>query len=382
MKSILVCLFSLAHLAGGMYYSHRIKALGTDLAWLIPDFQTDLYQDPQILSGRTIGLGFDEQASTPLNAIFTSSRFGMITRLWFEYKGEQEAGYPGLQNTRDYFLQLNDLWMLKIKDEVWNIYNDVSLNRFEINSTQASDDHLLQTLEYFIKTQTSMNTGSLKIDFKIAVGFYEHVDQYAHTNIYNQRIGIPSGRIGLFYSRVPAHNLFIRWYISLGGPISRTEIDSLPYSIYDDLADHERRIKYFGNTLIAKAAWARAWPLARQSFFVLGIRNDFIFQPVNNYATGNDLQAIVYRLKIPLAIEYLINPVYVRIGAGLVYGLETSKESNNTGLVKEQTAHQLKYVYSFGLGWRLNEYLTIDLYNQEYLERLSSWSININCVLQ
>lgn len=380
MRHFLVCLVLLITSTYALQFSSRIKALGTDFAWLIPDYQTDLYRNPQMLSEKMLGIAYDESEPTPLSITLGSQRIGVFARYWLEYNYELESDYPGWQSTEDYSIHFEDLWMLRIKDDVWNFYNDGCISRYELDNAQTFNNYLLKDLEYFIRAQTSFNIGKLNIDLKIAAGFYERTEQYNLIDTYNQRIGITSGRIGLYYTGIPQPNRFTSWYLTFGGPISRAEISSLPYSIYSDLADHERKLKYFGHTFTSRVGWAKAWPLSNKSFAVIGLVDDFLFQPTHSHITGNDLQAITNSLRIPLAVEYLISKVYLRFGTNFVYDFARLKESNITGLIQEDIAHEFGYNYSFGIGWQPNKNLSIDLHNQKYLNILSNWSIYIKYV--
>ncbi|MGB3477728.1 MAG: hypothetical protein WBB67_01050 [bacterium] len=375
MKQLLIGIILLVCLANGLQYSPRIKALGTDFAWLVPDYETDLYQNPQISSKKMLGIAYDAISCKPLSIFLSSNRIGVRAKYWVDYQYEFFRNYPGWQKYSIYF---EDLWLLKVKDEVWNLFNDGIINRYE--HEDASLYHLVKGLEYFIGSQTSFNIGKLNIDLKIAAGFYERVEKWNIAKIYSQRVGIPSGRIGLFYTNASQVNRFTSWFVDIGGPITTAGIKSLPYSIYLDLGDYERELKYFANTFTTRIGWAKALPMGEKSFAVIGLRNDFLYQPTQDFSTGNDLQAFTNSFRIPLAVEYLINKVYLRFGTRFCYNYKNLRESTDTGLVSGHISHRLSYSYSFGLGWHPNQHLSIDLDNYEYLTNLSYWSIYIKCV--
>lgn len=380
MKHVSVCIILLICLANAVEFSSRIKALGIDFAYLVPDYETDLYRNPQILGGKIIGIAYDESETTPINIILSSPRIGFLSRYWLEYEYEFDGGSSFWQSTRDYALHFKDLWMIRVKDDVWNIYNDGFIRHYEIDYAQTYNNYLLKNLEYFLGTQTSFNIGKLNIDLKAAVGFYERVDQYDLIDTYNQRIGIPSGRIGLYYSSISHGNQFLSWFLDFGGPISRADINSLPYSIYSDLWEMERKLKYFGHAFTSRVGWAKAWPLADKGFVVIGLRDEFLYQPTHDYITDYALKAFMNRISLPLAIEYLINKFCLRCGTSFSYDFEKFTQSNDTGLVREYVSHEIDYSYSFGIGWQPCRKLMVDLYNQEYLHALSNWSIYIKYV--
>ncbi len=380
MKRLLIGIMLLVCLVNGLQYSTRIKALGTDFAWLIPDYETDLYQNPQIFNKKMLGIAYDVTSAQPLNIVLSSNRIGVHAKYWLEYEYELEPSYFGWQSIEDYSLYFQDLWMLRVKDEVWNVFNDGIINRYEWQNAQSYNNYVMKGLEYFIGSQTSFNIGKLNINLKIAAGFYERLEEQNLSEIYSQRVGIPSGRIGLFYTNASQPNKFTSWFLDFGGPITTAEIRSLPYSIYLDLRDHERELKYFANAFTTRIGWAKALPIADRSFAVIGLRNDFLYQPTRDFSTGNDLQAITNSFRIPLAIEYLINKVYLRFGTIFFYNYKDLKESTDTGLVNRHISHSLNYSYSFGLGWQPNQYLSIDVNNYGYLNHLDHWSIYIKYV--
>ncbi len=380
MKQLLIGTMLLVCLVNGLQYSTRIKALGTDFAWLIPDYETDLYQNPQIFNRKMLGIAYDATSAQPLSIFLSSNRIGVHAKYWLEYEYELEPSYIGWQSIEDYSLYFQDLWMLRVKDELWNLFNDGIINRYEWQNAQSYNNHVIKGLEYFIGSQTSFNIGKLNINLKIAAGFYERFEQRDLIEIYSQRVGIPSGRVGLFYTSASQANRFTSWFVDFGGPITTAEIRSLPYSIYIDLGDHEKELKYFASAFTARIGWAKTLPIADRSFAVIGLRNDFLYQPTRDFSTGNDFQAFTNSFRIPLAVEYLINKVYLRFGTRFFYNYKDLRESTDAGLVNEHMFHSLNYSYSFGLGWQPNQYLSIDVNNYEDLTDLDHWSIYVRYV--
>ena len=161
MKQCAMCMFFTIVFANAIEVSSRIKALGTDFAWLIPDYQTDLFRNPQILCEKTLGIGYDNNTYTPLSFTGSSRRFGILARYWFEYDYELDRPYPGWQSTEEYSFYFQDLWMVKIKDDIWNLYNDGFISRYEIDNWQTHNNYLQKDLEYFIGAQTSFFIGKI-----------------------------------------------------------------------------------------------------------------------------------------------------------------------------------------------------------------------------
>jgi hypothetical protein len=109
-------------------YSVRIKALGTDFAYLIPDYETDLYQNPQLLGTQLAGISFEPDLNEPVTARILFKRFGVCGSCWGSYSDHQSSAYT----TTNKHLYINDLWMLDLRgkvwkflaDDVWHWYND------------------------------------------------------------------------------------------------------------------------------------------------------------------------------------------------------------------------------------------------------------------
>jgi len=66
MVKLTVFFFLFVRLSYGIEYSLRIKALGTDFAYLVPDYETDLYQNPQLLGEKLTGVCFEPDLNEPL----------------------------------------------------------------------------------------------------------------------------------------------------------------------------------------------------------------------------------------------------------------------------------------------------------------------------
>ncbi len=375
MNRLLIILLVIICFAHAIEYSHRIQALGTDFAYLVPDYETDLYRNPQLLTQKLAGISYDANSSEPLTLIFSSNRFGIYGKYWPSYSYKlisTENGWTGLKSSTFY---VEDLWMLKIKNEVWNIYNEGYFSRDEYFTSDGYNS-LTKMFEYIIKAQTSYNIGkSFNIDIKAAAGFYERISQTDYYDIYNQRVGLLTGRIGLFYRNNPLENKFTSWFIDLGGPITTSEIRALPYSIYADMYEYERKLKYFANTFISRISWAKGLPINDKSFVVIGWHDDFLYQRAEQTDTNITLCGIRNTLSFPLAVECVINKFSLRFGTKLCYEYEYLKESSNTAIVSQDISHQINYDYSFGLGWQPNEHFVIDLYNNSDLANLRNWSI-------
>ena len=78
MNKYLVVLLAFASLCFAMQYSLRIQALGTDFAYLIPDYETDLYHNPNLMGEKLNGISYEPGLSAPVTMRVLTKRFG-----WF-----------------------------------------------------------------------------------------------------------------------------------------------------------------------------------------------------------------------------------------------------------------------------------------------------------
>ncbi|GAI26330.1 unnamed protein product, partial [marine sediment metagenome] len=59
MNRLLIILLVIICFAHAIEFSQRIQALGTDFAYLIPDYETDLYRNPQLLDRGLTGITYE-----------------------------------------------------------------------------------------------------------------------------------------------------------------------------------------------------------------------------------------------------------------------------------------------------------------------------------
>ncbi len=397
MNRLLIILLVIICFAHAIEFSQRIQALGTDFAYLVPDFETDIYRNPQLLGEGLIGIIYEPQprdiyyrliyappyvanislpySYPPLTLICLSKRFGIYGKYWPSYSYDLSPSSYGWNSLTSYSFRFQDLWMFKIKKLVLNIYNDGYFSKIEYLNSNNSNS-LDKRFSYLFKVQYAFNIGKFyDLDIKVGAGFYERTTQTDYYDTYNQQIKIPTAQISLFYRNSPFANKFTSWYISLGGPVSTTEIDSLPHSIYSNLSENEHETIFFANTFMSKCGWATGLPINDKSFVAIGISEDFTYQKANEESMANDLQAINNEISLPVGIEYNIKQISIRLGAKLNYVVESIQEWQTDTLVNEEINHIVNYNYSFGIGWQPNEHFVIDLYNNSDLANLRNWSI-------
>jgi hypothetical protein len=343
----------------GIEYSLRIKALGPDFAYLIPDYETDLYQFPNLYNrdNRFIGIVPKDQFSIKL----TTSRFGLLSQFW----GESRISlYPRV--FKYYRLTLNDLWLWDARkllpsfmNDVWNITNDLYWDKAQYNGFDCTQN----SIHYLFGIPASDNIGKY-FDFYgfVVTGF--HSDQFQNNEIKNDRLLlIVSGKLGISYRNSWADNDFISGYLEIGGPVTNTEIDDLGWSFMSEkVPDNSVFLSYFLNTFNSKIGLARAVPITSQSFFAFGIRNQLRYQRMmeqDNFYLLTDIRNIS---SLPLAIEYQINAISIRLGADFTCSALKRMSQFHDVYILNNSNLQLGWATSCGLGWRISPKFNVDFY--------------------
>lgn len=388
MQKLVVSFFAFICFTYGIEYSLRIKALGTDFAYLIPDYETDLYQNPQLLGEKLSGISFEPYSNEPLSIRFLFKRFGLCGKYWGGYLSQKEPYSSDISNK---YIYINDLWMLDLRgkiwkflaNDVWNWYND---GTYEIYNKyrQAEYYDSTRTIKYIFSVNGSNKLGRiLALHYKVCAGIYNGYRNYRYYSDqinYDRWLIITTGKIGLYYRNADIKNKFTSWYLEVGGPVSTAEIDALPYSILSHLSDGleiEPIHTFITRNLVSKIAWAKGIPLDSNSFVAIGLRNDFVFQRADSEDVNININRrdIENTLTLPIAIEYTINKVALRFGTKLFYTIKNNKEWNYDSTLVYNNEHELNFGYSFGLSWQPDEHWTIDLYNKSDVSSLYNWAI-------
>jgi len=382
-KKLFTLFFVFVGLTCGIEYSLRIKALGTDFAYLIPDYETDLYQNPQLLGEKLTGVSIESGLNEPLTMRFLFKRFGLCGKYWGSYYSEKDA-YYGLTNSTHIYI--NDLWLLDLRgkiwkflaDEVWNWYNDLFYNVYD-RYYNSYDYHYDRIVKYLFSANGANRLHRLiSLQYRTCGGVLHHYEQhkyYSNEFWYEHRLVLISGKIGVFYRNVDATNHFTSWYVEISGPVSASEIDTLPYSLFSDLYYSDFRVSYFAKTFIGKIGWAKAIPIDNNCFVAIGFREYFLLQRTDRGDTNIELRGIRNILSLPIAMEHVIGKITLRIGTKLFYTVDNNKEWNSDSTLVYTNEHKLNFDYSFGLSWQPDEHWTIDLYNNSDLSSVKSWAI-------
>lgn len=373
-------------------HSMRIKSLGTDFAYLIPDYETDLYNNPYNIGTSLVGISYDPHASMPLKGIVLSKRFGWYGKYWGSSTYHLHDTQYGWESSKSYRIDFEDLWMLdmrghiwKIFEDVWHLYNDGYYTRQEYqNSNNLGSCQEIFAL--FLKAQGEALSVSEKLKVHMMAGgaYYYQGEQERDWYTVDQLFFIPSARIGLFYRNSPTPNEFTSWYIDIGGPRSTKEIDNLPYSIFmrawDDISAIQSVLG--ANALIAKLAWVKGFPLQNKGFFAIGLRDSVLYQKMEHAQADTTMCYLQNRFSIPCAVEYTINTVSLRIGTVFYYQYTNRKKEDGDTIFIHEITHTPHYSYSFGLGWEPVDRFHIDVhYRHRYYFDLRDWKLYLRYML-
>lgn len=388
MQKSFVLFFAFICFTYGIEYSLRIKALGTDFAYLIPDYETDLYQNPKLLGEKLSGISFEPDLDEPLTMRFLFKRFGLCGKYWGSFLNQKEAYSPLINNK---YIYIKDLWMLDLRgkiwrflaNDVWNWYND---GIYEINNSywQAEYYDSTRTIKYIFSVNGSNKLGRiLALHYKVCAGIYHGNRNYRYyfdQINYDRWLIITTGKIGLYYRDTDIKNKFTSWYLEVGGPVSTSEIDTLPYSILSHLSDGleiEPIHTFITRNFVSTIAWAKGIPLDDNSFIAIGLRNVFVFQRADSEDVNINInrRGIGNTLTLPIAIEYKINKVALRFGTKLFYTINNNKEWNYDSTLIYTDEHDFNFGYSFGLSWQPDEHWMIDLCNNSDVLSINSWAI-------
>lgn len=376
--------FVLVCLTYGIEHSLRIKSLGTDFAYLIPDYETDLYQNPQLLGEKLSGISFEPGLNEPLTMRFLSRRFGLCSKYWGSYYSEKHS-YYGLTNCK--YININDLWMLDLRgkiwkflaDEVWNWYNDLFYNVYD-RYYNSNDYHYNRMVKYLFSANGANRLHRLiSLQYRTCGGILNHYEinkYYSDKSICEHWLLLISGKLGVFYHNAEASNHFTSWYAEIGGPVANSEIDALPYSVFSDLSqDFDFRYTYFAKTFVGKIGWAKAIPINNNSFVAIGLCEHFLLQRTDRADTNIELRGLRNVLSIPIAMEYKVGKITLRTGTKVFYTINSNREWNSDSTLIYINEHKLNFGYSFGLSWQPDKHWAIDLYNNSDLSSINSWAI-------
>jgi hypothetical protein len=392
MRRLLILTLYLCCSAAALDYSHRIKALGTDFANLIPDYETDLYCNPYFLDRNTAGISFEPSSyyvyrlyqygyfaveQMPLTLRLMTDRLGLMGRYWVNYSHNLEPAAYGWYSSTYKSFRLNDLWMYRAGKTAINLYNDLDYSKITY-LTSTNSESAENKIEYIAKTQVSLPIRKrLRLDLKLGYGFYENSNEIDNTEIYKQRIDLGLFRIGLYCRNISSADNFTSWYFDVGSPMTNTEIDSLPYSVYSHLADSEAEFALFAQTLIARFGIVRALPVTERGFVATGIKNTFSYQTTEDLTETLDLRGIQNTISLPLGVEYRINTVALRFGARFHYDFKSLRAADDNESWNQTIRHEFGYDYSFGIGWQPHKNLVLDIYNDGSLGYIKDWALYV-----
>lgn len=376
MKKLLILFYLLLNIGYGIDCSLRIRSLGTDFINLIPDYESDLFLDPNIYSrdNKLVGISYFpwEWEYNPLTLRLLTSRFGLMGKYWGDYYNISYS--PDYGNRTRFFAR--DLWMWDARQllpgflsQVWNITNDLDFYKIEYSGCSNT------RIKYLFGGPGATNIGRYFKSYNHALlGFYRDLYRgYAVDT--DQLLIIITGKTGLSFRNTLAKNDFISAYIEIGGPTSIADIEALPFSPLLKMSGNDGLLNtYFCNALIATAAFGKGFPISEKGFIAVGFRDRFIRQRFAEYDTSFHLSAINNSTSIPIGLEYGIGQINFRLGTRLLYYIYYQSRYHEE-VFDMNIYHTLSWSTSFGIGWRPQPKLNIDFYNRSDLLDVRYWGL-------
>ncbi len=380
---VLVLSFFLG-LGMALEYSMRMQALGTEFAYLIPDYETDLYLNPNLLGEKLTSVTVEPRALLPLAFRALRSRFGYGGKMGgssehYRDMSEHEWSETDVAYRDFWFVDLRGCLPRFLASDVWNIYNDaVFYTHYDLWNTSAYDS--TTKIEYLGVTKEATPLGeNWNLIYQVGAGPYYYNKRAGGGQIrdaYRQWILISSGRVGLYYRNAGYGDKLTSLYIDIGGPISRAEINSLPYSVYLSVPRESGTWpRVFARALTPRIGFASSISYG-PGFLALGVCDRVVLQKTENLQANWPLQAVENKLALLAALEWTFNRLFLRVGTAFAYEMSFRREGKGSSMARYDD-HRLSLRNSFGLGWRPADNLTIDLVNSGDLSYIGSWAITI-----
>lgn len=358
-------------------YSSRIMALGFNLAYLVPDYETDLFNNPQLLGTKVSGISYNPNEGALWRLAYLSSGFGVYARYWPLYFATFDSTSNEWGRDRHIRLSVRDLWMVKIGSYIVNLSND---GYFDVDEGESHDTQYSMNFaaDYYVRSQVAFNLGeNYYLDIKAGVGFNAWIQKRGTSLAWSPRVISPTGCIGVYKKDITTSNDFRTYFLSVGGPVARCDESLLPGFTTLDFDTSALEIKLFYDAVITKIGIGRGMPIAEGSCFIIGLRNSFAFQRSGEIQSPRIHQGFKNICTLPVAIEYAIGKVIIRFGTHIDYTFRRYCVFSDGSELLKRDKHDFEYSYSFGLGWTINEHFLVDFYNLRKLYELQEWSVSL-----
>jgi hypothetical protein len=172
-------------------------------------------------------------------------------------------------------------------------------------------------------------------------------------------------KTGVSFRYCRSENDFISAYIETGSPVSIAEIDSLPWSIMSDMIpNHTTEMPYFLKPMISRIAFVKGIPISNQSFVAVGFREQFKYQRFDEVDTNIILSAVVNTTSLPLAVEYRVNTLAIRLGTDVIYDILDRTGRQDDRKLFRWIDHSITWSSTCGVGWIPSPNFAIDLYKK------------------
>ncbi len=385
MKKILFVLLFFIGVNLAQDISCRIRALGSDFALLIPDYETDLFYNPIFLNGNSLGLYYKPDDYIPIKINFVHNSVGFYGFYWLDYNQSLLTLTPGtgFYNRQDFKDNLRANVFSKIKNIGVSLTSEISRDRSKL-SASANYQNIYSSQKFLYKSSVGLKPfKNLYLFLEPCLVSTEELDRTQNIDILHQTRFIISGRITALYRNINEENNFITAKLSVGGPVSINDIDDLPISIYtyharfDSLGTPQQT--FFNVDL----GFCYGMRFGHDMLLTLGMKEKYIFQNVQHLTVwGKDSTylGMKNRLSFPIAIEYTVNNIIFRGGVNLFYNIVYLREDalkNGNWLTQQQnTTHALGNSYTFGFGWRPKQKISVDVNTGgQNIWHLPNWSI-------
>ncbi len=381
-QTVLILMFPLS-LCMALEYSARIQALGAKFAYLIPDYETDLYLNPDLLGEKRMTVGYEPATELPLTFRALRSRFAYGG----EVGGSLLHGRDGSNERTEIGVTYRDFWYVDLRgmlprflaSDVWNIFDDVGIAKGASRWPSGEYDSTAD-FKYFGTVKEAMELGKRwNLIYQVGAGLYDHMRSAASAEFwerYDQWILISSGRVGLHYRDAPGGDKFTSLYVDIGGPVSRAEIDALPYTIFLSVPRSDGfSQRLLAHALTPKIGFASSMPLDH-GFLAVGVYDRAVLQRTEDFEGNLPLLAVTNELAFPAALEWTFGRLILRAGTGIAYQAYLTRRGRDRSAVVD-TWHRLVLNKSFGLGWQPADNLAIDLVNTGDLSSVGAWAITL-----